>query len=191
MVVGIALALIGLLLLVMQTKPHAPAATVTESPLTAGPAIPQLPGQLPQETKPGLLKLDDFQIVLPAGWQRRKDWEDPGPGTKLFLLGPKAGTVQLVIGIDVYPLRGGTTLEQFSKQYSQKWDPALLTQRPAFCCGQKAQMLALNENGLEKLYLLTVSGEKGFAVGMIGPAGSTTANTQAFRRVVDTIQLYK
>lgn len=188
---GLALVLIPAGALLVRARLAMPASALPGMTTTDGALGPQLPGQLPQDTQPGLLKLDDFQIVIPVGWQRRRDWEDPGPGTKLFLLGPKAGTGQLVIGIDVYPIRSGTTLDQFTKQYSQKWNAALLTQKPAIFCGQKAQMLGINENGVEKTYLLTASDGKGFAIGMMGPAGSTTTSSKAFRQVVDTFQLYK
>jgi hypothetical protein len=157
-----------------------------------GAAGPQLPGRLPAPTQPGQYSLDDFQITVPPGWERRKDYEDPGPGTKLFLVGPVVGASNLVLGIDVYPLRSGTTLEQFVNQYSVKqWNLALLTNRPATLCNQPARILALSESGLDKLYLLTVWREKGFAIGMIGPAGHSTKTTPLFRQVVDTFQLYK
>lgn len=189
--VGLALVLVGLAVLVMRARLREPVSTLPGAPMNAAAPDLQLPGQLPGDTQPGLLKLPDFQIVIPAGWQRRRDWEDAGPGTKLFLLGPKAGTGQLVIGIDVYPLPKGTTLEQFVKQYSQKWNAALLTQEPATFCGQQAQMLQINENGLDKLYLVTVSDAKGFAIGMMGPAGTTASSAKTFRQVLDTFQFYQ
>lgn len=152
---------------------------------------PQLPGALTPSKQPGLVNLDDFQVVVPPGWQRRKDWEDNGPGTKLFLLGPKITGGQMVVGIDVYPLRSGTTLEDFTQQYSARWNQALLTSKPATLCEKPGRILALAENGLDKMYLLSIWRDKGFAVGMIAPAGQMATSTPSFRLVVDTFQLYQ
>jgi hypothetical protein len=152
---------------------------------------PQLPGALNASRRPGLVNLDDFQIVVPPGWQRRKDWEDEGPGTKLFLLGPKITGGQMVVGIDVYPLRSGTTLDTFTKQYSARWNQALLTSKPATLCDKPGRLLTIAENGLDKVYLLSVWRSKGLAIGMIAPAGQMAAATPSFRLVVDTFQLYQ
>lgn len=152
---------------------------------------PQLPGAVNQPKQPGLVNLDDFQVVIPPGWQRRKDWEDEGPGTKLFLLGPKITGGQMVVGIDVYPLRSGTTLDAFVKQYSARWNQALLAAKPATLCEKPAQMLTIAENGLDKVYLLSTWRDKGLAIGMIAPAGQMGTATPSFRLVVDTFQLYQ
>lgn len=176
------------------TRVRLPGAAGPQAPLPAGAAAGQslqLPGVVPVATEPGVLKLDDFVITLPQGWQRRRDWEDEGPGTKLFLLGPKVGTSQVAIGIDVYPLRSGVTLDQFVKQYSARWNLALLGQQEATLSGQPARMLSLTEGGQDKLYLITTWRSKGFAIGMFGPGGHGSRNTAAYRQVVDTFQLYE
>lgn len=152
---------------------------------------PQLPGQIAAARVPGQIALDDFQIVVPPGWQRRKDWEDEGPGTKLFLLGPKVQGGQLVVGIDVYPLPSNPSLADFVTQYAARWNQALVTDKPATLCEQPARMLAVSENGLEKVYLVTVWRGKGLAIGMIAPTGQMTAATPTFRLVVDSFQLYE
>jgi hypothetical protein len=165
-------------------------APVPTSSLPPGPSA-QLPGAIQQPTQPGLLQLDDFQIVIPKGWQRRSDWEDQGPGTKLFLLGPKVGQVQLVIGIDVYPVRAGTTLDQFAKQYKGQWNPVFVSDKPARLCEQPARMVGVTENSLDKLYLLCVCKNRGYSIGMIGPTGQSAQSTPYFRQLVDTFQLYE
>ena len=117
--------------------------------------------------------------------------EDEGPGTKLFLLGPKITGGQMVVGIDVYPLRSGTMLDDFAKQYSARWNQALLASKPATLCDKPGRILTIAENGLDKVYLLSVWRDKGLAIGMIAPAGQMTAATPSFRLVVDTFQLYQ
>lgn len=158
-------------------------------------ALPEKPG--PDGTaatpgQPGLAQFDDFQIAIPEGWERREDLEDGGPGTKLILFGPKVADTQLFIGIDVYPLRAGTTLEEFTKQYAERSLPGRSPRaKKATLCDQPAQMLGLTEGGLDKVYLVTVYRDKGFVVGMIGPSGHTNENTAAFREVVNTLQFYE
>ena len=161
----------------------------TSTSLTS-PFGPQLPGP-GSSGVPGQLSLRDFQIVIPQGWQRHKEWEDEGPGTELFLVGPVAGASNLVLGVDVYPLREDTTLDDFGKQYSAKWNPGLVSNQPATLCNQPARMLELTENGQDKLYLVAIWRGRGFAVGMIGPAGQQAQTTPLFRQVVDSFQLYQ
>lgn len=139
----------------------------------------------------GLLMSDDFQLVIPKGWERRPDLEDSGPGTKLFLVGPERSGISLVIGVDVYPLRSGTTLQQFAKDYSQRWAGRSLIERSATLCQQPSRLFTLTEGTVEKMLLLLVWRDKGFIVTLAGPAGQAGANKQEFRRVLDTFQVYE
>ncbi|MHB8993821.1 MAG: hypothetical protein ACYC63_01055 [Armatimonadota bacterium] len=190
LLIGIVLILLPFAINARNSRHASQPVPVATSTLPPGPT-PQLPAAIQQPTQPGLLQLDDFQVVIPKGWQRRSDWEDVGPGTKLFLLGPKVADVALVIGIDVYPLREGTTLEQFTTQYSARWDEASISNKPARLCEQPARLLGLTENSLDKLYLITVCKNRGYAVGMIGPTGQSAQCTPLFRQLVDSFQLYE
>lgn len=139
----------------------------------------------------GLTLSDDFQVVIPKGWERRPDLEDSGPGTKLFLVGPERSGISLVIGVDVYPLRRGTTLQQFAKDYSQRWAGRSLIERSATLCQQPSRLFTLTEGTVEKLYLLLVWRDKGFIVTLAGPSGQAGTNKQEFRRVLDSFQVYE
>jgi hypothetical protein len=139
----------------------------------------------------GLLLSDDFQLVIPKGWERRPDMEDSGPGTKLFLVGPERSGINLVIGVDVYPLRSGTTLTQFAKDYSQRWAGRSLIERSATLCQQPSRLFTLTEGTVEKMHLLLVWRDKGYIVTLAGPSGQAGTNKQEFRRVLDTFQVYE
>jgi hypothetical protein len=150
------------------------------------------PNQPAAPTEPGLVLLDDFQVTIPQGWERRKDLEDEGPGTKLFLVGPEISNTRLVVGIDTYPLKTGTTLEAFVKQYRARWATMLpTTDKPAALCGQPAHMIGFSEGGLDKLFILCVWREKGFILGMIGPTDQSQKALPLFRAVIDTFQVYE
>lgn len=158
----------------------------------AMPAAPVAPGQAATPTQPGLAAFDDFQVVIPEGWERRQDLEDGGPGTKLILFGPQVAETPLFVGIDVYPLRAGTALEQFVKDYVDRSLPGRSPRvKKATLCDQPARMLGLTESGVDKVYLVSVYKDKGFVIGMIGPSGHLNENTQAFREVVDTFSFYE
>ncbi|MEN6642055.1 MAG: hypothetical protein ABFE08_06380 [Armatimonadia bacterium] len=162
------------------------------TPQLAMPPAPGTPGAAAVPTQPGLAQFDDFQVVIPEGWERRQDLEDGGPGTKLILFGPKVAETPLFVGIDVYPLRAGTTLEQFVGQYVERSLPGRSPKvKKATLCDQPARMLGLTESGVDKVYLVAVYKDKGFVVGMIGPSGHLSENTQAFREVVDTFSFYE
>ena len=157
----------------------------------AMPAAPVAPGQAATPTQPGLAAFDDFQVVIPEGWERRGDMENDGPGTKLFLAGPDVAGTQLFVGIDVYPLRAGTTLEQFVKQYSDaNFKAKSPHSKKATLCEQPARMMGLTEDGRRKVYMVTVYRDKGFVIVMLGPSGYISENDKAFREVMDTFSFY-
>lgn len=152
-------------------------------------------GEAPAGAKPsgapGEIVLDDFRVIVPDTWQRKKELEDEGPGTKLFLVGPVVAGVGLVIGIDVYPLPEGTTLEDFVKQYTKSWQGRSgYDVTDATLCREAAKMVGFTESGLEKTFLLMTWRGKGFVVGMISPVGQRNRATSEFRTVLDTFQVY-
>lgn len=140
----------------------------------------------------GQIALSDFRIVIPAGWQRRPDLEEQGPGTKLFLEGPTVGAGQIYVGIDVYPLPQGMTVQDFIARYSSQWAQAApLADQPATLAGQPARMLAMSDGQMDKLFLVAVRGDRGFAIGMFGPTGQSAQNVKAYQAVLNTFQFYQ
>ncbi len=140
----------------------------------------------------GEIVLSDFRLVIPAGWKRRPDLEEAGPGTKLFLEGPHVGAGQLYIGIDVYPLPQGMNLQEFIRRYSANWAGLRRKlEKPATLCNCPARMLLLSDGTTDKLFVLCVRRNRGFAIGMFGPSGQNAANVKAFRTVLDTFQFYE
>lgn len=183
------LIVVALAILLLQSSHRGPEGLTATGRIAAGTSART---QAEALTTPGLLALDDFQVVIPSGWQRRKEMEDEGPGTKLFLAGPTIGKQQLFIGFDVYPLRAGTTLEDFTRQYAARWAqfrPAI--DRESRLCDQPARMLGFADAGLDKLFLISIWRNKGFVIGMIGPSGEGQKAISAFREVVDTFQVYE
>ena len=156
----------------------------------ARPARPSSPTG-PANQPAGLLALDDFQVTVPEAWERRQDWEDQGPGTKLFLVGPELAKMRLVVGVDVYPLKSGTALEQFVKDYGTKWAGRVTAETKATLCGQPARLIAYSEGNADKSFLLCVWRDKGFAIGMIAPTGQGRKAMAQFREVLDTFQVYE
>jgi hypothetical protein len=136
--------------------------------------------------------LDDFRVVVPETWQRRKEMEDEGPGTKLFLVGPEVSKVNLVIGVDVYPLPEGVTLESFAKDYAKSWrGKAGVAETEATLCDNPARMVSFTENGQQKVFLMMTWLGKGFCVTMISPEGQRSKSLAEFKTVLDTFQVYK
>ena len=192
---GVALLLAAGALLVTTYRPLS-GFSGTRPELSAETAVPvRLPGHDRGRRHPagkaGPLALDDFQITVPAEWVRKGEWEDEGPGTKLFLVGPEVAQVRLVIGVDVYPLRTGTTLEAFVQDYSTRWAGQNLVQKKATLCDQPARLVVLAEGDLEKTFLLTSWRDKGFVIGMVAPNGQRQKALPEFRRVLDSFQVYQ
>lgn len=152
----------------------------------------QVPDQGAEPSEPGSLALDDFRVVVPDTWERLKEMEDEGPGTKLFLVGPEVAKVRLVIGVDVYPLPEGVDLEAFTEYYAKSWEgkPGL-KRSEATLCENPAVMVSFNENGQEKVFLMMVWRGKGFCVTMISPEGQQSKSLQEFKAVLDTFQVYE
>ena len=172
----------------------------------APPASPDAPdavhqgGTMPRPTQPlsadekpeGLIRLDDFQIVISPAWQRLLEWEDDGPGTKLFLEGPSYDGVSLIIGIDVFPVSEETTLKAFADDFVQRWEGQQMTiDDQATLCDQPAQMVRFTDGDREYTYLLMLWRSKGFVVGMIAPRTSHKMLVEEFRAVMDTFQVYE
>jgi hypothetical protein len=173
----------------LRPAPQPAASVPANAPLPpwtgAAPAVPPQPVS-------GELTLADFRLIVPKGWLRRADLEDPGPGTKLFLAGPTVGKGQIYIGIDVYPLPQGMTLADFIKRYSAQWvGLGVIADKPATLCGQPARMLSMSDVSVDKLFLVAVMRDRGLAVGMFGPTGQAQLNVKAFKEVVDTLQCYE
>ena len=171
-----------------------PPQQLTSAVPTAAPTAPWIapPPSLPPQPVAGELALTDFRLVVPQGWQRRPDLEEQGPGTKLFLAGPTVGKGQIYIGIDVYPLPQGMKLGDFIKRYSAQWvGLGVINDKAATLCGKPARMLSMSDGGVDKLFLVSIAHNRGYAVGMFGPSGQTEANVKAFKKVVDTLQCYE
>jgi len=150
------------------------------------------PPQIASSQDSGEIVLSDFRLVIPAGWKRRPDWEETGPGTKLFLEGPHVGAGQLYIGIDVYPLPQGMNLQEFIQRYSANWAGLRRKlDKPATLCNYPARMMLLSDGTIDKLFVLCVRHNRGFAIGMFGPSGQHVANVKAFRTVLDTFQFFE
>ncbi|NPV47831.1 MAG: hypothetical protein HPY69_12790 [Armatimonadetes bacterium] len=182
--------------IVMMRRPGAdsggPASdTTARSDVTPLPQA-QVPDHGSEPTEPGTLALDDFRVVVPDTWERVKEMEDEGPGTKLFLVGPEVAKVRLVVGVDVYPLPEGVGLDEFTKYYAKSWEgkPGL-ARSEATLCENPAEMISFSENGQEKVFLMMVWRGKGFCVTMISPEGQRSKSLQEFKAVLDTFQVYQ
>ncbi len=188
----LALVIVAIAIVVMKQPGTAPqmASATPESAVTSPLQAPDIPGQS-EPSMPGSLALDDFRVVVPEHWQRRKEMEDEGPGTKLFLVGPEVAKVNLVIGVDVYPLPEGVSLGQFTQYYAKSWQgkPGL-AKSDATLCGNPAQMVSISENGQQKVFLMMVWRGKGFCVTMISPEGQRSKSLQEFQTVLNTFQVY-
>jgi hypothetical protein len=170
--------------------PNPPATTVVPAEARLGDAVP---APAPEAaTPPGTVALDDFRVAVPPGWQRQKELEDEGPGTKLFLVGPALAQVRLIVGIDVYPLPEGTTLQAFGQQYTKSWQgKPSYSSKDGELCRSPAQIVTFTEAGLRKTFLLSTWRGKGFVIGMISPLGQHHRALQEFRAVLDTFQVYE
>lgn len=167
-----------------------PAATLTPVKANLQGAAPVPPSEA--ATQPGTVALDDFRVAIPPGWQRQKELEDEGPGTKLFLVGPALAQVRLIVGIDVYPLPEGTTLQAFGEQYTKSWQgKPSYSSKDGELCRNPAQIVTFTEAGLRKTFLLSTWRGKGFVIGMISPLGQHHRALQEFRSVLDTFQVYE
>ena len=83
------------------------------------------------------------------------------------------------------------TVQDFIKRYSARWvGLGTLNDQPASLCGKPARMLKMSDGKVDKLFLVTVRGDRGFVVGLFGPAGQSQANVKAFKAVVDSFQFY-
>lgn len=180
---------------VLMKRPSAAPRTAAEDTASRGDVSPlqdpQIPNRGAEPAEPGTLALDDFRLVVPDTWERLKEMEDEGPGTKLFLVGPEVAKTKLVIGVDVYPLPEGVGLEDFSEYYAKSWQgkPGL-AKSEATLCDNPAQMVSFSENGQQKVFLMMVWRGKGFCVTMIGPEGQRSKSLQEFQAVLDTFQVY-
>lgn len=178
-------------------RPSAPAEGQNPGPGTASPAgvpavSPTVPAAVSTAAATGQITLADFRIVIPPGWQRRPDLEEQGPGTKLFLEGPTVGAGQVYVGIDVYPLPQGMTVQDFIARYSSQWAAAApVGDQPATLAGQPARMLAISDGQMDKLFLVAVRDDRGFAIGMFGPAGQSAQNVKAYQTVLNSFQFYR
>jgi hypothetical protein len=161
---------------------------MTTNPIPKGAA----PSVTPEGAEAGTVALDDFIVVIPANWQRKKEMEDEGPGTKLFLVGPVLTGVNLVMGIDVFSLPQSTSLEDFVKEYSKPWQgkPSLAIAN-ATLCGEPAKMVSFEENGQQKVFLMMARRGKGFVIGMISPAGQKLLAVKEFEQVLGAFQVYE
>jgi hypothetical protein len=160
---------------------------VTTNPIPRGAA----PSVTPEGAAPGTVALDDFIVVVPENWQRKKEMENEGPGTKLFLVGPVLAGVNLVMGIDVFGLPESTSLPDSVKEYSKPWQgkPSLAISASTLC-GEPAEMVSFEENGQQKMFLMMARRGKFFVIGMISPAGQKLLAVKEFEQVLSTFQVY-
>ncbi len=158
---------------------------VTAQPPTPGEAEaePQPPGEqggeemTPAETatQPAdetpeaatVLTVNDFQLSVPAGWERAGELEDPDEGLVLVLVGLASEQAPLVFAVSQQP---AADLDETIQLYADLWEEAeIVAEEDVEVAGLPARHIVLNRDGSTHSLWLLHSGESGYCLRISAP----------------------
>ncbi len=143
--------------------PSVPTGSASSSGETEPETTPEQPGSATgtsaEESAPAgtVLSVNNFKIVVPEGWERAPQLENPDEGLVLVLVGPAINQTPLVFTVAQRP---ASDLEATTKLYRHLWEEAKqVSQTEGQALGGPARILKFDRGNIsEQLWLLCKNG---------------------------------